>query len=533
MFATSAGHPTAATLGVMNEPGEVTFRVPARNVSWWGSAVCAVAAVVAVLLACLRRDVLGAAFWVCAVIAMLGPVFLYLATARLTADAYGLRSRTLLRRRTVPWTRVVDLRRYIQYGRHTDIHRVSVLLDNGRTWRLPMPMSGEDLGRFDAELAALRALHRRHGTAPASEEAPVIARGAAGRRAVLPWIVGAVLLTASGVAATYVADAASEQRAWRAAVPCTPATPAAGIRDCLSTLTGVIERTDVNRGKGSSWLYFTGDRPLHRLGVSQDDAAAFRSGEQVELVFWHGRPRSVTGEHHVWHDHLTGPGEIAVFSAVCALGAGYAGALLLIRRRGRGLRDDELLPSALPFAGALAVTAVWLLPLCALHPTDPLGSPPTVIWAAAGTAVTLAALVLAWRATRVRAPSGTSPSPAPDGRDHFLSARFLEPTAYNPHLFGTHVVIGAGPPAVTPHAGPGRFAARPIPAERLTVGEIRRARGDEGDTVPASWHIAEIDDGGEPVRLAAAPADLAAIVAALESARGTAEDSPETGTTRP
>ncbi|MFE6975413.1 PH domain-containing protein [Streptomyces sp. NPDC057682] len=518
----------------MNEPGEVIFRVPARNVSWWGSAVCAVAAVVAVLLACLRRDVLGAAFWVCAVIAMLGPVFLYLATARLTADAYGLRSRTLLRRRTVPWARVVELRRYIQYGRHTDIHRVSVLLDSGRTWRLPMPMSGEDLGRFDAELAALRALHRRYGTAPASEEVPVIARGAAGRRAVLPWIVGAVLLTASGVAATYVADATAQQRAWRAAVPCTAATPAAERRACLTTLPGVIERTDVNGGRNStSWLYFAGDRPLHRLAVPRSDAAAFRAGEKVELVFWHGRARTVTGEHHVWHDHFTGPGEIAAFSAGCALGAGYAGALLLIRRRGRRLRDDEFLPSSLPFAGAFAATGAWLLPLCALHPADPLGSPATVLWAAGGTAVTAVALVLAWRATRVRAPEETPAPAAPDGRDHFLAARFLEPTAYNRHLFGTHVVIGAGPPAVTPHAGPGRFAARPIPVERLTVLGVRRARGDEGDTVPKSWHIAEIDDGGEPVRLAAAPADLAAIVAALESARDTAEDPPETGTTRP
>ncbi|MGW1227502.1 PH domain-containing protein [Streptomyces sp. NPDC001515] len=518
----------------MNEPGDVVFRVPARNVSWWGSAVCAVAAIAAVLLACLRRDALGAAFWGCAVIALMGPVFLYLATARLTADAYGLRSRTLLRRRTVPWTRVVELRRYIQYGRHTDIHRVSVLLDTGRSWRLPMPMSGEDLGRFDAELAALRALHRRHGPATAPDEVPVIARGAAGRRTVLPWVLCAVLLTASGVAATYVADAAAERRAWRAAVPCTATTPAAERRACLTTLTGVIERTDVNEGRNrTSWLYFTGDRPLHRLGVSRDDAAAFRAGEKVELVFWHGRARTVTGERHVWHDHVTGPGEIAVLSAVCALGAGYAGALLLIRRRGRRLRDDEFLPSSLPFAGALAVTAVWLLPLCALHPTDPLGSTGTVLWAAAGTAATLVALVLAWRATRVRSLEETPAPAAPDGRDHFLSARFLEHTAYNPHLFGTHVVIGAGAPAVTPHAGPGRFAARPIPAERLTVRGVRRARGDEGDTVPTSWHVAEIDDGGEPVRLAAAPADLARILAALEDERRTAGAPPDTGTTRP
>lgn len=518
----------------MAEPGEVICRVPARNVSWWGAGVCAVAAVVAALLVWRRPDILGVAFWLCAVIALMGPIFLYLATARLTADAYGLRSRTLLRRRTVPWSRVADLRRDVQNGRNHDIHRVSVLLDDGRSFRLPLPMSGEDLARFDAELASLRALHRRHGTPASDGEAPVITPRAAGRRPVVAWILCAVLLVASAVAASYVADAASQQRAWRAAVPCTDATPAAERRACLTTLSGVIERTYVNEGRGNSWLYFTGDRPLHRLAVSSHDAASFRAGEQVELVFWRGRPRTVTGERHVWRDHLTGPGEIAVFSAVCALGAGYAGSRLLIRRRARRLRDDELLPSSLPFAGAFVATAAWLLPLCALHPTDPLGSPGTVFWAAAGTAVTGAALVLAWRATRVRAPGQAPAAVPPDGRDHFLPARFLEHTAYNPHLYGTHVVIGGGPPAVTPHPGPGRFAARRIPAERLTVVDVRRARGGDGDTVHRDWHVAELDDAGEPVRLAASPGDLARILDALERERADGDRAPgDTAAPRP
>ncbi|NED15624.1 PH domain-containing protein, partial [Streptomyces sp. SID9124] len=367
----------------MSEPGEVICRVPARNVSWWGTGVCAVAAGVAALLVRQRPDILGAAFWLCAVIALMGPVFLYLATARLTAGAYGLRSRTLLRRRSVPWSRVVELRRYVRPGKNHDIHRVSVLLDNGRSFRLPLPMSGEDLARFDAELAALRALHRRYGSPASDGEAPVITYRSAGRRPVTTWILCAALLTASAVAASYVADAAAEQRAWRAAVPCTDATPAAERRDCLTTFDGVIERTDVSRGKGSSWLYFTGDHPVHRLSVSRDDAAAFRAGEKVELVFWHGSARTVTGEHRVWHDHLISPGELAAFSALCLLGAAYAGARLLVRRRGRGLRDDELLPSALPFAYALGATAGWLLPLVYLHSTDPLGSPARVAWAAA------------------------------------------------------------------------------------------------------------------------------------------------------
>ncbi len=60
--------------------------------------------------------------------------------------------------------------------------------------------------------------------------------------------------------------------------------------------------------------------------------------------------------------------------------------------------------------------------------------------------------------------------------------------------FGTHIVLGDGPPAVT--LGPDRFAGRRVPLERLTVRTVRRVRGADGDTVPGDWHSAELDDGG-------------------------------------
>lgn len=111
----------------------------------------------------------------------------------------------------------------------------------------------------------------------------------------------------------------------------------------------------------------------------------------------------------------------------------------------------------------------------------------------------------------------------------FLAARFLESTDYNPNHFGTYILLGDGPPAVVPHPGPGRFAARPIPARRLTVQGVRRLRGGDGgdgETVPRGWHVAELDDTGRPVRLAAAPADLTRIVQALDAARASAEVTP-------
>ncbi|MFE7428775.1 PH domain-containing protein, partial [Streptomyces sp. NPDC057545] len=63
--------------------------------------------------------------------------------------------------------------------------------------------------------------------------------------------------------------------------------------------------------------------------------------------------------------------------------------------------------------------------------------------------------------------------------------------------------------------------------ERLTVENVRRARGADGDAIPRSWHVAELDDVGTPVRLAAAPDDLARIVHELQPLKRAGEASSE------
>lgn len=508
---------------VMAESREVICRPAGRRVLGWftvlGAAGAGLTAAGAVYGA-EPLEVVGAA------LVLVALVCLYVATSRVSADAYGLRSRTLLRRRSMPWSDIADLRTYIQYGRNQEIHRVSVLLRDGRTRRLPLALSGSPANRpeFDARLDELRALHRRYGD-PASDHVPVIAYGSAGRFPAVTWLLCALLLAGAGLAAWSVPGLASQNRAWKAAVPCAAATPAAERGECLDVRHAVIARTKAGRSEAGSRLYFADGRPLERLGVSREAAQEFRPGDSVGLTVWRHRVREVAGDRYVWRAHFTGAGDVAAVAAGCALAAGYPGARLLLRRRGRRLPDDEVLPSALPYAAAVAGTAAWLLPLCYLRPTDPLSSPGTVVWAASGTAASLAMFARAWQATRVRTPgdtpatgTGTGTGTGPSG-ELFLAARFLEHTAYNPHGFGTHVVVGDGPPAVTPHPGPGRFAARPIPVERLTLTDVRRARGSDGDSVPRSWHIAELDDAGEPVRLAAAPADLARILDALGCGR--------------
>ncbi|MFD6532645.1 PH domain-containing protein [Streptomyces sp. NPDC060184] len=448
------------------------------------------------------------------------------------ADADGVRYRTPLRRRSVPWPEVVAVRvhRTRADSRHQERRRVSLRLRDGSVRNLPRPRSHRTADpEFDACVEELCALRRRYG-APAGPEHPhvITARtGGHGLFGPVAWSVP-LLVVAMIVALWAVPQALSDARAWPTAAPCTSATPVAERGACLTTLPGVVARTGANRHKRHNYVYVESGRFTGRIHVPYETAHAYTPGDRVEVTFWRGRPRSFTGAHGDWHEHRAPAGQLLALAVALALAACYPLALVVQRVRARRLPDDEVLPSALPFAGALLATALWLLPLCVLHPTDPLGSPATVTWTVAGTAVSAGLLVLAFRTSRVRTPGplgaddtdGAKGAEGADGADTeevFLSARFLEATEYNPYHFGTHVVLGGGEVlAVAPHSGPGRFGVRRVPVERLTVVRVRRVRGEDGDEVSSGWHVAELDDAGTPVRLTAAPGDLARILRALE-----------------
>ncbi|MFE1507889.1 hypothetical protein [Streptomyces sp. NPDC058726] len=326
------------------------------------------------------------------------------------------------------------------------------------------------------------------------------------------WIL--VGLGAAGTAAAVALRAYTGVHAW----------PAVGVLPALTGLVALWKCTARLRADA---------RGLHSRTLLRRRSVP---GDRVRLTLWRGEVKAVAGDRHTWRDHTAGVGDLAMVAAGLTLLAGYPAARMLLRVRSRRRPDGEVLPSALPFAAALAVTALWLLPLCYLHPTAPFASPTTTTWTALGTVTTLTLVVWAWRATRIRPPGPLGP-PGQTGErlvrpgepaegEVFLPARFLEATAYNPHRFGTHVVVGGdGPPAVVPHSGPGRFAARPVPVSRLTLQRVRRARGDDPGVIPGDWHVAELDDAGTPVRLAAAPADLARILRELP-ARRTRPDQP-------
>ncbi|MEU3143583.1 PH domain-containing protein [Streptomyces sp. NPDC006999] len=514
----------------MSDAREVTCRSQWSGALWFLVGFGATGAASAVLLWAL----MGLAVWpVAAVLSAVAAVAaMDRATAWVRADAHGVHSRTLLRRRSVRWNDVADLRVRLKYAntpRAQDVRRIVVVLrggkdgkgqGGGRKWTLPLPvgLTSHDPD-FDEKLEVFRALHRRHGT-PESSHLAVISYRTTGRGWIGSLVVSVLLLALAGAAAAFVPAVDADLRAWKSAVPCTAGASAAERGEtCVTTMPAVIGRTEAHHPKKGSWLYFTDARPLERLQVSEEAARAFRAGDDVELTVWRGSVEEVAGERHVWREHNVTPGSVAVAAAAVALVAGYPAARVLVRMRRRRRPDDEVLPSVLPFVAVLLGTALWLLPLCSLHPTTLFTSPLTTVWPVAGALVSLALFAWAWRVTRFRGPGESGPGGATQsaGRDDeeemFLRARFLEATDYNPRRFGTHVVLGGdGPPSVTPHPGPGRFAARAIPVERLALRKVRPVRGSDDDGVPGAWHIAELDDAGTPVRLAAAPADLGRIL---------------------
>lgn len=151
------------------------------------------------------------------------------------------------------------------------------------------------------------------------------------------------VVTVVGAACFAVVGVSSEERRdreWRAATPCPAAAPVDVRADCVTTLPGVIERTKakLNRSHRDSWLYFSGGRPVDRLNVSYDTAAAFEAGDHVTLTWWRGELMKVASERHTANEGVPRPGGIM--------------------RRCRLLRSRGRRPRRLHAGTAGAVTAV-------------------------------------------------------------------------------------------------------------------------------------------------------------------------------
>ncbi|WP_157867923.1 PH domain-containing protein [Streptomyces prasinus] len=404
----------------MNDVREVTCRSQWARTLW----VLVGLGVTGVAAALLLWTFTGLAVWpvvaVLSAAAALAP--LNKAVARVRADAHGVHSHTLLRRRSVRWSDIADLRVRLKYVREhpvQDVRRLVVVRRGrygrgGRTWTLPLPVGytsqqrGQDRD-FTGKLEAFRELHRRHGT-PESSHLVVVSDRTVGSGWTGSLLVSVLLLVLAGAVAHSVPGTDAYLRDWRSAERCTAETPAAERGEtCWTTVPAVIEHTEPSKGKGASWLYFADARPMERLSVRREAAEAFHEGDEVELTVWRGNVKKVAGEHHTWREYDAPPGLTAASAALLVLIAGYPAARVLVRVRRRRRPDGEELPPVLPFVAVLAGTALWLLPLCYLHPTTLFASRLTTVWPVAGALVSLALLTWAWHATRFREPEESGP----------------------------------------------------------------------------------------------------------------------------
>jgi hypothetical protein len=381
----------------MADAADVTCRPRRKPLQWALIGTGTAGVILAALRFAYSGTLLDVGVYTGVTAALMGIACLPTVAVRVRADAYGLHFRTLLRRLDVPWTDVADIRVDVRHGPRRDVRHVSVALRDGHIRDLPL--NSRDHPDFEAELKALRGLQRRYG-GPRTSRVPVLSypHNVAG-----PLSVCLAALVFAGALAWSVPGSDAEYRAWKAAVPCTAGTPVEDPAGCTSTEQAVLARTKVVHAKGDSWLYFTDSRPFERLGVSWQAARDFHAGDHVTLTVWRDQVRVVTGAHHVWRYHFSSAAGGALGAAVSAVVGLAAGALAVLRVRGRGLREEDL-PSTGPVAAALGVTALWLLPLCRLHPTTLFSSPVTIGWGAAGSLVTLALFARAWHATRIPGP---------------------------------------------------------------------------------------------------------------------------------
>ncbi|MBW1603194.1 PH domain-containing protein [Streptomyces sp. JJ66] len=145
----------------MNDKPELTFVPPGKD-QWWapvatGVAVLAVTAVQWESAGTLTDN------WVLSGL-IFGSLLIiipsYLIFNRLHVYAHGVHIQTPLRRTYIPWSEVAEIQVITENAHFYDLRRVSFLLRNGKTRKLPLP---HDRGErhFDLKVAQLREFHQK------------------------------------------------------------------------------------------------------------------------------------------------------------------------------------------------------------------------------------------------------------------------------------------------------------------------------------------------------------------------------------
>ncbi|QDQ11791.1 hypothetical protein [Streptomyces spectabilis] len=344
-------------------------------------------------------------------------------------------------------------------------------------------------------------------------------------RSVLAVCFGLVLLLVPAGFLAAVPDALARGDAYAAAPACT-----AGARpdSCTTTVAATVAGTEEKaRGrKVDHWLRVTerGDdraRRVHMSGSRLYDVV--RAGDRVSLTYWRGEIRTVRFGSATEETDASPADDwrlpLGIGLLVLPIGLGFLGTLWWWRR------SYAAAAHAGPWQLGVGFVAGALLGCTGFVAAQVCPSVPGALLVTAFGVPPVAALtgLVAWltRRRERRAVDTSDIVAVPPAGRQCVRAAVLGDVPYRVDGFD-HLVVGDGPPAVTPDPD-GRVARRPLPPS-LTVRGVRAPRPDD----PGHWAgggtydtvVIECRHGEATVLLALAREDAPVVLGALrESAR--------------
>ncbi|MEW2530737.1 hypothetical protein [Streptomyces sp. NPDC047071] len=319
-----------------------------------------------------------------------------------------------------------------------------------------------------------------------------------------------------------VPGALARGHAYAAAPAC-----AAGARtdSCTTTVAATVTGTEEKaRGrKADYWLRVTerGDdrvRRVHMSGSRLHDAV--RAGDRVSLTYWRGEIRRVRFGTAAEETEASPADDwrlpLGIGLLTLPVGLGVLAAVLWWRRRYAGAAHASAWQLSVgPVAGALLGCLGFV---AAQACPDVRGALLVTALGVPAVAVLTALVARRTRRRERRAVDTSDIVPVPPAGRRCVRAAVLGDVPYSVDGFD-HLVVGDGPPAVTPDPD-GRVARRPLPPS-LTVREVRAPR--PGDTVlgPGGGTydtvLIECRDGAGTVVIVLAREDAPVVLGALLS----------------
>ncbi|MGA4841657.1 hypothetical protein [Streptomyces sp. G45] len=350
---------------------------------------------------------------------------------------------------------------------------------------------------------------------------------AAGRRASLVTAGLAVaLLLVSGFFSAAVPDALARERAYVSAPACAPGARSQG---CTTTVSATVRgRDERSRGRDTRYWLRVAERDggaVRRVRMSGSTLYdVVRAGDRVALTSWRGEVRRVRFGTAVEETAASPVGDwrlpLGVGLGTGPIALGFLGTAWWSRRRYATAAHASPWQLAVGIVGGALLGCVGFV---AAQVSPGVGESLLVTALAVLPVAALTALCagLLRRRQRRAVDTGDIVPVVPDGR-RCVRAAVLGDASYGP--YGAegfdHLVVGDGPPAVTPDPD-GRVARRPLPPTLSVVG-VRAPRPDDWPLLAGGGTydtvVIECRDGGATVLVVLDRADAPVVLGALRAA---------------